>query len=116
MPSSGWLAKWEHVLRYCDAAAVRGFPLTDSEAALRDLLAEQEWRDIATAPGDGTPVLGCSDGPWLEVWSIGLAPQTVRFRTYHPNQPGKACWRNEDGRPVYPTLWLPLPATPEVGT
>lgn len=74
---------------------------------------ESKWRPIETAPKDGSPVLGCSHGPWPDCHSEGLHPTTVRWRSYHPNQPGKKQWRDRYGNPVFPTHWQPVVA-PEV--
>lgn len=70
------------------------------------------WQPIETAPKDGSFVLGCQEGPWTEWFRQSCAPQTVAYRTYHPNQPGKAKWRDKDGKPVFITHWMPLPPAP----
>jgi hypothetical protein len=76
---------------------------------------ENEWQPIELAPTDGSPVIGCSLGPWPHNWSPGMSPQTIRYRTYHPNSPGKKVWRYEDGRPAHPTHYktMPMPPAPE---
>lgn len=61
-----------------------------------------------TAPMDGTMILACGEGPWDKSWLIDRAPQTISYRTYHPNRPGKPQWRDKDGHPVYCTHWMVL--------
>ena len=67
------------------------------------------WKLIETAPADGTEVLGCRhepDAPWL------YKPTTVSFRTFHPNSPGKAAWRDATGHKVIVTHWREMPSPP----
>ena len=66
------------------------------------------WKSIKTAPRDGTPIIACSCGPWPDSWSAGIHPTTVRSREYHPNRPGKKTWRDQDGKPLMPTHWIPM--------
>ena len=73
------------------------------------------WRPIATAPKDGTMILGCSPGPWKEHWQQWQAPKTIAFRSFHPNQPGKTEWRDAQGHPAACTHWMPLPEPPVIG-
>lgn len=76
-------------------------------------LAGEDWFPAETAPADGTPFLACGDGTWDEHYS-GLAPATCRFRTYHPNQPGKKTFRWEDGRPASFKWWRKMPSHPNL--
>ena len=71
-----------------------------------------EWQPIETAPKDGTFVLACMSGPWRETYEQWRAPLTVAWRGFHPNAPGKATWRNADGKPVGPTHWMSIPEPP----
>jgi len=71
-----------------------------------------KWQPIETAPKDGTLILGCSDGPWVESWEQSRAPQTISFRSFHPNAPGKLQWRDKVGHPVFCKYWQPLPSYP----
>lgn len=70
------------------------------------------WMPISTAPTDGTFVLGCYSGPWREEYEQWRAPQTISFRAFHPNAPGKTQWRDAHGKPGMWTHWLPLAALP----
>lgn len=68
-----------------------------------------EWRDIASAPKDGTPILGCSELPNL------YAPCLIVWAAYHPNAKGKATWRTSaicGNKMDYVTHWMPLPEPP----
>ena len=70
-----------------------------------------EWQDIASAPKDGTPILGASeviDGLWVQT--------TVRWESG-----GDGYWGllvvgtyAEDGE-WWPTHWMPLPEPPSNG-
>jgi hypothetical protein len=61
-----------------------------------------EWRDIASAPMDGTHVLGANiyRGEYNSIGEYWMPPARKEF------------WTDGEWR-VYPTHWLPLPATPE---
>ncbi len=85
-----------------------------------------EWQPIETAPKDGTPILAYCGGfvemiAWFDGWKDGLV-----------TSPSGPCWGYSTGRgdrfpdegwdtftgcyatPEYkPTLWQPLPETPE---
>lgn len=66
--------------------------------------AKEGWQPIATAPRDGTPVLAC--GPYGGRGDLALHPRAVRWEEYHPNAPGKTCWRNAQGhREPHLTHW-----------
>lgn len=71
-------------------------------------IAMNKWKDVETAPRDGTNILGAT---------VGLAyyyPETVYFGHYHPNAKGKACWRSCNSRnKVRVDVWMPLPKEPE---
>ncbi len=76
--------------------------LTGKAAAmLRELLAEREWRDMDSAPRDGTQII---------VWAAPMhgLPGFVTLAAYHPD----AGWCVDELREA--TKWLPLP-TPETG-
>lgn len=75
-------------------------------AAIRDLLAEREWRPIESAPRDGTEILcwpglrkpeTAVTGAWLDTRG---GPCWVELGVGHHN----GYWR--------PTHWLPLPKGP----
>lgn len=81
-----------------------------------------DWMTIDSAPKDGSFVIGCvapkqgegfSDG-WIEQYEQWMAPQTICWRSYHPNSPGKQTWRDASGRPVSPTHWMPLLQPPKI--
>ena len=71
-----------------------------------------DWRPIDTAPRDGTLILACQrpdEGVcWFKTWEQWKAPQTIAWRAFHPNAPGKEQWRDAKGSPVNPDLWMPL--------
>ena len=71
-----------------------------------------EWRPIASAPKDGTFVLGCLGGSWEHEYDQWRMPTTICYRAYHPNAPGKRQWRNSVGHPCVCTHWIPLPDPP----
>lgn len=80
-----------------------------------------EWQPISTAPRDGTLILGCImppkaghgfSGAWKFHFEQHLAPVTVAWRPYHPNQKGKEQWRIASGNPYRPSHWMPLPPHP----
>jgi len=65
-----------------------------------------DWQDIATAPRDGTKVLGyCRGGDWMAV--IWCEPGTTSWQ-------GRPFWSNVREQ-VDPTHWSPLPAAPKDG-
>ena len=72
------------------------------------------WNLIESAPQDGSLDLGCVAGEWNPNWGQWEAPQAIRFGGYHPNAPGKKCWRDKDGHPVSCTHWIPLMKGPGV--
>jgi hypothetical protein len=69
-----------------------------------------KWEPIDTAPKDGTKILACfSSGTY--------APETVSWRTYHPNAQGKRCWRTVAGiKAEWVSHWMPLPERPSLET
>lgn len=70
------------------------------------------WRDIATAPKDGSYVLGCFWNPSLPQHYM---PKAVVWATYHPNANGEACWRDAvtcGNKMKNITHWKPLDAPP----
>lgn len=114
MPSSEWLAKWDGVLNaLAREKAITGVSVTVSieevEAALRDLLAEQEWRSIESAPRDGTPILALRGGD-VEVLYWGKASHIPMFGWLSPVDGVE----DKTYRFPEPTLWLPLPAPGEI--
>jgi hypothetical protein len=81
---------------------------------VRALLAAQTWQPIETAPKDGT---------WIQVcWAMYLTgpqeggqflPISVQWSQFHPNAPGKACWRDRNGHKIEGrTHWMHLPVSP----
>lgn len=71
------------------------------------------WKPIETAPKDGTVVLGCHFS-YGDRNDLGAHPRAVRFQAFHPNAPGKACWRNMYGhKEQHLTHWMPLPEAPK---
>lgn len=72
------------------------------------------WIDSNTMspPKDGTPIL-----VWMGDWKANLwmVPQIVVFGVFHPNSPGKPCWRNPIGgnkigeKGWEPRWWMPVP-------
>lgn len=82
-----------------------------------DYIERHSWKDIALAPKDGTLVLGCSLPYQKTNWGIldqYRAPRAVRWGAYHPNAPGKECWRAANGKPMHHlTHWQPLPNPPK---
>jgi hypothetical protein len=79
-----------------------------------------EWRPIATAPRDGTPILACMAGYGTSWGSYVLhpseQPMTIYFGNYHPNSPGRGEWRDGNGhRRPHMTHWMPLPDPPKGG-
>lgn len=94
-------------------------------AALRQLMNEQKWRDIASAPKDGTEILGWREdcGTLIVRWSCAVEFMTDR-EIEESGMDDEALhsldWFAADfihgcrleGDEV-PTLWLPLPSPPE---
>ena len=74
--------------------------------------ADVRWQRIDTAPKDGRLILGCINGRWRYDYEQWMAPQAIAWRGFHPNAPGKACWRDKDGKPLACTHWRPLPKSP----
>ena len=71
-----------------------------------------EWRDMASAPRDGTKVL-------VEIRSTEQGPAEVDMvRWARPDRAAEACWVSADSDPGNPvvyvdaelTCWMPLPA------
>lgn len=57
-----------------------------------------EWRDISTAPKDGTEVLVClGEITCVATWNLW---------------DGEEAWRDHYGFHFSPTHWMPLPAPP----
>lgn len=97
--------------------------LEEENAQLRRQVERGQWRDISTAPKDGTDIL-----LWAESWDMTWGIQAGHY--------GEDCWHtaegkasdNEDGfdpdvepdedeegwedRNLGPTHWMPMPATP----
>ena len=68
---------------------------------IRADLAKPQWRDIATAPKDGTWVLGFGDGMGIvNCVYIMACDRDIWFETYSENS-------------VTPKHWMPLPDGPE---
>ena len=72
--------------------------------ALRQLMAETEWRPIETAPKDGT-------------WILGYAPDWQILTIAHTRLPSRGIrgWYCGDGKFMPATHWLPLPEPPANG-
>lgn len=67
------------------------------------------WRTMESAPKDGAPIWVCN----RLYTENGFLPLAVRWRTYHPNAKGEACWRDVHGHKIENiTHWRPLPAPP----
>lgn len=64
------------------------------------------WQPIETAPKDGTLVLLCD--------AVLYEPRTGCWASFHPNVPGKECWRTSaiGGHRLNPSHWMPLPVSP----
>lgn len=71
--------------------------------SLADALAAQDWQPIATAPRDGTEILAWVIEPEPEISVVYWAGDNYEWTDA----------RNETE--VSPTLWRPLPPTPETG-
>ena len=63
------------------------------------------WKPIHLAPKDGTRILVCHKDYY--------SPNTVSWRTYHPNAKGKFEWRDGSGVKTNPTHWMNLPEEPK---
>jgi hypothetical protein len=77
------------------------------------LRAASEWRDISTAPRDGTRILAIGGG-------LGVASYDVEIVSYNEvvgawNTPNFTLDDRDDEPDGYcrPTLWQPLPAPPQ---
>lgn len=78
-------------------------------------LLSSPWLPIADAPKDGTMILGCALGPWESKLDQFKAPKAIRWGSFHPNSPGKTCWRDADGKPMnHFTHFQHLPEPPKV--
>ncbi|TCU34028.1 hypothetical protein [Rhizobium azibense] len=68
------------------------------------------WKTVdADTPRDGTPILVCNEN----YTENGFLPLVVRWRTFHPNAKGEACWRDVNGHKVTNvTHWMHLPPHP----
>lgn len=101
------LEGWSDVVRGKGKVALSA-DLDRAAAALRDLT---EWRDIETAPRDGTEVLG------LVVDRLGSRVMAVEFNDSWYGDETRPWWApanldEEYGGPVNVTRWLPLPSAP----
>ena len=91
----------------CRGADTRLF--AEAAAALRDLT---EWRDIATAPKDGTDFIGCNG-------RLSFRTKMQKYYKKWPHEEGGPTfwegWSAEDCSshfPWKPTHWLPHPSAP----
>ena len=78
---------------------------TQNQVELTDKASEPAWRDIETAPKDGTDFMG----GWFDMpnFILGCSMRPVK---YHQN----SWWESsEDYKVRTPTHWMPLPAAPE---
>ncbi len=70
------------------------------------------WRDIASAPKDGTDILAIVDGVHPGT-GRPFIPEVVYWDS---NQWWNCMWSPEEDRCLYePTHWMPLPAAPQTG-
>jgi hypothetical protein len=76
-----------------------------------------KWRGMESAPKDGSPILVCwgeysrKEDMILHPWRC---PLTAYWGTFHPNSPGKPCWRNSQGEKLQDmSHWMPLPEPPK---
>jgi hypothetical protein len=101
---------------YYDKACDSCYDFLGVDEAWREMLAAaappppSPWRDIASAPRDGTYILVC--GPWEDdvSWIDGSAP-IVAVACWNDD-----CWwsgRGAYGFTVFATHWMPLPAPPQ---
>lgn len=77
--------------------------LANSAPALLALAREAEgqgWRDIESAPRDGTEV------------SVLIKPKVIRLGWYFAPSSRTEGWCDENGRRIRPTHWMPLPTPP----
>lgn len=73
---------------------------------------DNAWKPIATAPKDGTPILGCYAEHYT---SDGYSPITVKWQPYL--RPGSGAWHKLDGCCVlFISHWMPLPPPPAEGS
>ena len=89
--------KTDPLLVYSDETLV-----AELRAALAPGAGDEGWRDIATAPKDGTTILA--------YWDVGAIPEcSVHASKFHKGQ-----WYepNEDYPQSNPTHWMPLPEPP----
>lgn len=71
--------------------------LTEAAACIREMV---EWRDIETAPRDGTEIIAM------------IGRKRVRLAWYFKPSSRTEGWLDETGRSIKPTHWLPLPPAP----
>lgn len=91
--------------------ALRALPSKDEAIAGWNARASQ-WRDIETAPKDGTHIMACR-GPFTSNWTFAQAPAYV---CHWWNNPGEEGWYLSSGDSGqiswHPTHWQPLPQPP----
>lgn len=59
-----------------------------------------EWQPIETAPRDGTEIIGM------------IRPKVIRLVWWFAPSSRTFGWRDENGRTINPTHWMPLPPPP----
>jgi hypothetical protein len=73
-----------------------------------------QWRDISSAPKDGTHILVCeARPPYDNSWTFAQRPPTVAH--WFEDQDGGAFYlsvTHTEQPPVKPTHWMPLPPEP----
>lgn len=89
-------------------------------AFLLEQVERMQWRDMASAPRDGTHILVCfGEHPYSETWTFDQSPPTVAHWFGPADLPGLRAggWYlsvcQNDSEKIHPTRWMPLPSPPE---
>ena len=95
----------EALQMWLDWSATRDCPagLRDFTRAALSAAPSQGWREIESAPADGTRVLAFDQGLY----------GVVRWHRNGRSFDGIAAWRDDEGIILQPTHWMPLPAAPQ---
>jgi hypothetical protein len=73
-----------------------------------------EWRDIETAPKDGSRILVWGEGEMLAViWSYYWPSMTAKRGT---EEPGWVTFTGDIGPLIIASHWMPLPTPPSIPT
>ena len=75
--------------------------IDDMAAEIVRLHKEREWRDISTAPKDGTRILARDRNGWREMWWVTNGTDYADY------------WQDQFDSEPEPTHWAPLPPPPE---